>query len=414
MALLEREAELGTAQPQVNRQSQLPKLLYIGDVPVESSYHGSLLLYRLLEDYPSDKLCIVEGNLYPSTPQRRLKSVRYESLFLGIGRLLRTRFHKLYSAILTRCAPNRVRRVQKILRGFLPEAVLTVSHGYSWITAARFAAKHQLPLHLICHDDWPRVADLPAHAKSRLDRVFGSVYRQANSRLCVSSFMRDAYRQRYEVDADVLLPFRAADCPTYEEPPQRLRKRSSGLTVAFAGTINSAGYARALQLLTEILHKMGGRLLIFGPFNADDARRECLDRPNVELCGFVKSNELIERLRLGVDVLFLPMSFDKADRPNMELSFPSKLTDYTAVGLPLLIYGPDYSSAVRWALENPGVAEIVTRHEPEAQAAALERLCVPSHRVALAETALRKGNQFFSHRTAKCVFVANVTHIKTN
>ena len=48
-----------------------------------------------------------------------------------------------------------------------------------------------------------------------------------------------------------------------------------------------------------------------------------------------------------------------SDRINMEMAFPSKLADCTATGLPLLIYGPAYCSAVTWARENPGVAEVV-------------------------------------------------------
>ena len=43
----------------------------------------------------------------------------------------------------------------------------------------------------------------------------------------------------------------------------------------------------------------------------------------------------------------------------MKISFPSKLTDYTATGLPLLIHAPAYSSAVRWARAEHDVAEIV-------------------------------------------------------
>ena len=31
-------------------------LLYVGDVPVEASYHGSALLHRLLSGHPHEKL----------------------------------------------------------------------------------------------------------------------------------------------------------------------------------------------------------------------------------------------------------------------------------------------------------------------------------------------------------------------
>ena len=46
--------------------STLPRLLYIGDVPVEASYHGSALLYRLLQTYPPDRLRIIEAGLAAS------------------------------------------------------------------------------------------------------------------------------------------------------------------------------------------------------------------------------------------------------------------------------------------------------------------------------------------------------------
>jgi glycosyltransferase involved in cell wall biosynthesis len=394
-----------------------PRLLYIGDVPVRATVHGELLLYRLLQRYPPEKLCMVESCAYASKPGQQLASVRYEVLAGELERrleqrLMRTRFYKFFAATQTYTGPARARQVQKLLRGFSPEVVLTVSHSYTWITAARFAAKHRLPLHLICHDDWPRIANLPARTKAHLDRVFGDVYRQAVSRLCISPFMRAEYRKRYGVDGDVLLPSRAADCLTYEEPPQRLREQNKRLTVAFGGTINNPSDARALKSLADILHKMGGRLLLFGPLTADDARQHGLDRYNVELRGLVKSNDLIHHFRAKADVLFVPMSFDAANRPSAELSFPSKLADYTAAGLPLLIQGPDHCSAVRWALENPGVAEVVTDNHPDAQTAALERLRVPSYRMALAEAALRKGYEFFSYSAAERIFVANLTRTK--
>src|SRR5690349_7624428 len=47
----------------VSDSADLPRLVYIGDVPIESTYHGSILLYRLFEAYPADKLLIIETDL---------------------------------------------------------------------------------------------------------------------------------------------------------------------------------------------------------------------------------------------------------------------------------------------------------------------------------------------------------------
>ena len=175
-----------------------------------------------------------------------------------------------------------------------------------------------------------------------------------------------------------------------------LARNDHPFTVAFGGTINSPGYVNALVNMASALALVGGRLFIFGPVTPEAARQAGLERPNIVLRGLVKSSDFMTRLREEADALFVPMSFAAADRPNMEISFPSKLTDYTAVGLPLLIFGPPYCSAVRWA-QNQGVAEVVTEDSPESLAAALRRFAQDSaYRLQLGRRALEVGQNFFA------------------
>lgn len=391
-------------------KTDLPRLLYVGDVPVESSYHGSALLYRLLQNYPPGQLRIVETNLARSQPERRLLGVAYAELRLGWRRPLYTRLARSYRAWLTWRAAGCQRQLPRLLPGFAPRAVLTVTHGFAWRTAARFAARHQLPLHLICHDDLPRCAGLAAGPEGWLDQEFGRVYRQAASRLCVSPFMRDAYLERYGAEGEVLYPSRAADCPEYTAPPEHLLQPKPALTGAYAGSINSEGYARAVRQLAHALAAVGGRLLLFGPLRPDELKSRGLNLPNVEAGGLVSFHELIERCRAKADFLFVPMSFEPHDRSNMELSFPSKLTDYTAAGLPLLVGGPSTCSAVRWVRDHPGVAELVETEEPAALSSALRRLGEnAAHRFQLAEQALELGRQFFSHAAIQKTFYHALT-----
>src|SRR5882724_4476706 len=70
---------------------QLPRLVYVGDVPVESTYHGSALLYRLFQDYPPDKLLVVEAGPGRSAAARRVQNVLYRQLSMGATRLRNTR-----------------------------------------------------------------------------------------------------------------------------------------------------------------------------------------------------------------------------------------------------------------------------------------------------------------------------------
>ena len=393
-------------------EMQLPRLLYIGDVPVESSYHGSALIYRLLQGFPMDRLMIVEGSIYPSLPDRRLPGITYKTLQIGYNRLLNSRLHHWYSLWLSLRATVRAEAALPLIGGFKPDAVLTVAHGYSWVTAAEFARRHRLPLHLIVHDDWPRVRSLPQAFADRVDRQFRHVYRTSASRLCVSPFMAEEYLRRYGVSGQVLYPSRAQDAQIFSDPPDRLRENRGELVVAFAGTINTPDYCRLMRTLADCLEAQNGRLMIFGPTTADQAAAAGLARPNIQLCGLLTSGQLLERLRAEVDVLFVPMSFAAADRANMEISFPSKLTDYTAVGLPLLIYGPEYCSAVRWASDNPGVAEVVDAEDIAGLATAVERLAKkPEHRARLAMQALTIGDRYFSHSAAQESFYAALNRL---
>ena len=380
----------------------LQPLLYVGDVPVESTYHGSALLHRLLASYPAGKLTILETGT-PSRQNRRLTNATYISYPIGRQRWLNTRFHSevmvWYSHRGTSIAP----RICASLNGTPFNSILTVAHGFGWLAAARMAKERRVPLHLMVHDDWPRVANVPPAFRNWLDRSFARVYAQAQSRMCVSPSMQQDYETRYGRSADVLYPSRALGLPQFTAPPERLSQSDHQFTIAFAGTINSPGYTKTLIALHAALAAVNGRLLLFGPLTPEQARPIGLDLPNITVCGLLSWPELMTRLREDVDALFVPMSFDDADRSNMEMAFPSKLADCTAVGLPLLVYGPGYCSAVRWAKENPGVAEVVEAQERLGDV--VRRLANdPAHRVALGTRALQVGQNYFAHNAVQAVF----------
>jgi hypothetical protein len=395
-ALASRQIELGKAEPV---SGNLPRMLYVGDVAVESTVAGSTLLYRLLQNYPAGRLRVAEGNLSSPQLDKRLPGVVYDKFEVGNGRLLHTRFHYLYSSVLHLTAPARVARLSKVFREFRPEAIMTVAHGYSWLTAARLSKQARLPLHLIIHDDWVSVQKsvLPAVIHRRLDRDFGEVYRYATSRLCVSPYMVEDFAERYGSTGAVLYPSRAADVPEYNRPPHQ-REAGHRLVFAFAGTVNTRGYVQSLTVLASVLKSLGGELVVFSNLNAGGVRNCGLEGSHVSVRPIIPFKELLENLRRDVDVLFVPMSFAAEDAQNMNVAFPSKLADYTAVGLPLLIWGPPSCSAVRWARENSSAAEVVDSPEVVALKDSVARLMrdAPYRRI-LAETALEKGQEFFAH-----------------
>lgn len=377
----------------------LPRLLYLADVPVESSQHGSALMFRALETYPADRLRIVETGP-PSQAARRLPRVHYAHLPVGRRRWLDSRCHGLYSAWLTWRAGHGSDRVMASLTGFDVEAVATVGHGFGWITAAAVARRLRVPLHLIVHDDWPRLSAIAAAWRPALERTFGRVYRAAASRLCVSPFMAEEYERRYGAPGSVMYPSRSKDCPVF---PARLpREIGDGDMVIGYGGNSSAAVMQGLRALAASLPGSRTRLAVFGPFDQAAQRQLLAESPAISFHGFVPFQQMIRDLREVADVLFVPMGFDAAERDNMTVSFPSKLADYSATGLPLLIYGPAYSSAVRWARAERDVAEIVDEPGAARLRAAIDRLHQdPDRRRALADSAVAAGQRCFDAAGAR-------------
>ena len=386
----------------------LPRVLYVGDVPVEASHHGSALLYRVLEQYPPDRLRVVETG-EPSRADRRLAGVNYSGLPIGRRRWLNTRLHNLYSSWLSLTASSRVRHMPAIVANFDPAVIVTVGHGYGWLLAAEFAQHMNVPLHLIVHDDWPRLGGIVPILRGWLERRFAKVYRKALTRLCVSPFMAEEYQRRYGAAGSVLYPSRSGSCPVFEAKPSRAIQEPDQMVIGYGGNSGPEMMA-CLRDLAGALADANARMLVFGSFGGPEQQRLLAISPSLTFHGFVSHQEMIARLRAEADVLFVPMAFDAAARDNMIVSFPSKLADYTAVGLPILVYGPPYSSAIRWAGMYDPVAEVVDIAGPAGLGTALRRLKGDSPLCQrLSERALAVGAACFSAESGRASFYAAVT-----
>ncbi|HTL54124.1 MAG TPA: glycosyltransferase [Candidatus Limnocylindrales bacterium] len=386
-------------------QSDYPKLLYVGDVPVERTLYGAAQLYRLLSLYPPGDLLIVEANSSRSKPQRRLPVVRYGTFPLGKTRILTSRFHTLYGSWVLSRIRSRWSEIERVIRPFVPDAVLTVTHGYSWLVAAEYALRKHLPLHLILHDDWPAHGLVLPGLRNIAHRLLQEFYQHANSRLCISPLMAEIYQREFSSPATVLFPCAEPDASAYESAPQRLSINRPGLVVGYGGTLNSRGQLRALLAVAEALAQVRGKLVIYGPNNRQHWAALSLDRPSIELKGLITSEAMIGAFRETVNVLVVPLSFDQRDRRQNLLSFPSKLADYTAAGLPLLIIAPAESGVARWAVSEGGFAEIVTEPDTASISAALNRLAAsPEHRLRLATRALQIHQEFFTPANAWTTF----------
>jgi len=378
--------------------------MYVGDVAVESTHHGSALLYRILESYPAERLCVIEAGGRVSRTAQRLPGVQYLELSTRAGRLCRSRISRFAESWLALRVAAYGRLLQPFADDFRPDAILSVAHGNSWLMASALAREAGIPLHLILHDYWPNTTNAFGWLEGWQRRQFVDAWRGAASRLCVSPQMEEECRRISGVAGQTLYPSRAKDCPALALNPGTYTRERGPLAGAYAGSIPHEEYGRKIVAVANSLKRCGGRLLLYGPHTPEQLKSWGLDLPNVFPQGMLPSGELLLRLQRDADFVFAPMAFDPTVSFNMRMGFPSKIPDYTATGLPLLIWGPSYCSAVRWAQEYGPVAEVVATQNPEDPDAAIARLEDRVHRESLGRAARAIGTQLFSHENCFSVF----------
>ncbi len=233
--------------------AELPRLAIVGDILIEQTAGGALLLYRLLQNYPPDRLLIVGNAASPrlGNTAKRLPGVRHLDVPCVVSRTMQNRLLPVWPVVLPRILKKPIDQTLEAMHAFAPEAVLTIPYDFFWLATAEAARRLSLPLHLIIHDDWPSTVTsnrgglIGGMKRWCARRLFGPVYRQAASRLCISPNMAEQYQRRFGAPGEVLYPNRGDDSP---EPRVRVRESEGGPpVVAYCGwLIHQAGTAKLL------------------------------------------------------------------------------------------------------------------------------------------------------------------------
>lgn len=388
--------------------SQAGPLAIVSDVFPQLRSGGDLMLFRLFADYPPENLFVAHSG-YRRVSHTTLPHVSYRSVptaaLLQRGR--RTRLAGLANLALA-IRPTSTVRVQRALNNFTPAAVVTVAQDFLWLSAANWCLRKDVPLHLLIHDDWPEFLRVPQWARGVVDRIFARVLRQAASRLCIAPGMAAEYKLRYGCECNVLLPTRGSDSP---EPRLRVPNAAFGrIIVGYLGGLPLSGYSRALRALADILQGIDGSLSLYGSHRPETIAAEGLDHPSILRQTELSRDLVFDHLMNNTSALFCPVSFLPEDATIMRMLFPSKLADYTACGLPIIIWGPEDSSAVMWARSHADAAFVCTDPMGAGIADFLQRLQSDQElAVRYAKGALAAGEKDFSLAEARARLTRAIT-----
>ena len=278
---------------------------------------------------------------------------------------------------------------------FRPDAVFTVGGNWDWTAlAAQRIAKHlDIPL-LVSFNDWFSYGWFPAHKSfhPQIEARFRRCYQEADLALCTSEGMRDALGPHD--NAHVLYPT-GAIMPTVADAyrPQRVSDQSP-LTVFFGGSLGD-WYGQMIESLVLYCqeHCPEIRFRIFGGGTNWSQSFDEWAKQSAVYGGQIPFDQLCQEASKA-DLLLLPMGFDTSCSQVERTSFKTKFLDYLSFRRPILVWGPDYCSAVRTALEFDS-AECVTDVSAAACAEAIGQLALnPARRSQL----IRQAGEMYSDR----------------
>jgi len=363
---------------------QIKVLVLSSVVPSALGSGGELVLHRHLKLNPAIQSEVVSWQQFPF----RLK-------LIGKMKQLGFRsFAQSWECLFPVWPPTKM--VHNLVHSFRPDVLLTVAHGWWHMEARRVAKEFNLPLVSFFQDWWPDFPDVPAAFRFRVEREFCRTCAESAVAICVSDGMR---RELGEPQNALVLH----DIPSVTRSESSMPDFKLPLRVVYFGNLAEYG-----PLIESALRALKGsdrvRLEIFGPSpvwtsGAEDEFRSC-----GVYRGFIPSDQLAESLQ-HFQAALVVMSFAPPHRRRMTTSFPSKLIDATQLSLPVVVWGPEYCSAVKWARKG-NRAFCVTDPNPLALREKLEELVVsPSELRRLAKSASDAAAGDFNYERIQLQFM---------
>jgi len=276
---------------------------------------------------------------------------------------------------------------------FRPEVVVHIlsSLAYSEL-AYSHSVRYGVPLILIVHDD-PEDFNISYSWANRLTRLqVQRIYRHAASRLCISPEMEHELRERHGVAGTVMYPNRSeAITPRLPEISGSL-KEPGVLTLGFAGGL-SYGYGDRLLELVPVFRKASVKVRVYGGnLPVSDCSDVLLNQ------GRISSPETLwERVKNECDAVLLPYCLPHHGHQNLfRTHFPSKLPEYLALGMPIVIIGPSYATGIKWGRCNPESCVALADQDEDSISKVLTHLRLDGGlRVRLSLCSVATGNRHF-------------------
>jgi glycosyltransferase involved in cell wall biosynthesis len=327
------------------------RVFYLSFTPPIPTWGGAMAFYRHFVERQDFEIRVATNcKNFP------VNSVPYEPVFFDNTRLTRRLFHTRFMPWLygphSLNAVGRVPRVVwKTAREFRPDAIFTIAGSWDWsaLVAQRVAQRLQVPL-IASFNDWFSYGGMLAAPiyHQLIEKRFRRFYRESDLALCTSEGMGEALGPHR--NAHILYPLGAV-LPTNSAQFQPFQEKTRPFIVAFTGNIGD-WYGPMLERLVKAAESRNAPIEF--RFYGDNARWSKEFDVYARSAGIFRGHLPFQDLRGAmreVDALILPMGFEERAALVERTSFKTKFLDYLAYQKPILVWGPEYCSAVRVARE---------------------------------------------------------------
>jgi hypothetical protein len=346
------------------------RVFYLSYTPPVPTWGGAMSFYRHFVERSDLELFVATDSAEVEHYDVPYPFLRFDAPE-WLKRMQRTRFYLWFwqynQSVAGYFVPD---EVWQAARAFQPDLIFTIAGSWNWTArlAQRVARRLRVPLVASFNDWFDFGLVMHPYFRSSIERAFRQFYRDCDLAFCTSEGMLEALGPH--PNAHVLYPTGS----TMPDNAREFIPFSGGgkpATVFFAGSL-SAWYGPMLEQLVRANSDSQLRFEIFGS-NASWSRDfEVAARANGVYKEQVSFDQL-ETYAQEADLLLLPMGFGDECAQTERTSFKTKFLDYLTFQKPIVIWGPEYCSAVRFAREFHA-AECYTSPDPAGCVATLRNL----------------------------------------
>lgn len=326
------------------------RILYISSVVPNTSCGSSIAIYRHLV-YKSDfevSYCSyftenseTEYNytIPTSRIRKRVQNTRFSRLIWNVTYLLNWHF-----------LPKKLYRYTK---HYNPDAILTVPDNVYGGIAYQLARKLKIPLVVDFQDLFPysQFTSIQIRPFKPIQKFLINKFRLLNHKASLAFYTSEGMRDffNFKNNGFVLYPIGDFNRPKIEGDKYTPVIKGR-FKIIYAGNCYGAYGRMLLKLTNHIIESKNSQIqLEIYPAGIDWSEKDIeTAKKHHVLQDFTPFEELKKRL-IEADGFLTVMSFEKLEKPFVQTSFTTKWLDYAPYGKPIFVWGPEYSSAVKFA-----------------------------------------------------------------